>query len=103
MQHAASLKKLSSDALRSTRRASEHHRAELDGLHRETLTHMRWLLLWPLAATVLLSLLMLMLVAVATWTTYRLDQVDEAQIALDHSSASLAAQQQAAQQVPHQV
>lgn len=100
-QHACGLKKLLSDGLRSTRSASERHRAQLDGLHRETLTHMRWLLLWPVAATVLLSLLML--IAVAIWTTYRLDQVDQAQTALDQLSASLTAQQQAAQQVPQQV
>lgn len=97
-QHASGLKKLLSDALRSTRSASERQRAELDQLHQETLTRIRWLLLWPVAATVLMSLLML--IAVATWTTYRLEQVAEAQSALDQASANLAAQQQTAQQVP---
>ena len=96
-QHAAGLKKLFFDALRSTRSASERHRAEVETLHQTTLTRMHWLLLWPIAATVLLSLLML--VAVATWTTYQLDRVEQAQAALDQESVSLAAQQQATQPV----
>lgn len=97
-QHVSGLKKLLSVDLRSIRSALERQRAELDQLHQETLTRIRWLLLWPVAATVLMSLLML--IALATWTTYRLDQVAEAQTALDQTSSNLAAQQQAAHQVP---
>lgn len=100
-QHVSGLKKLLSVELRSIRSASERQRAELDELHQETLTRIRWLLLWPVAATVLLSLLVL--IVVATWSTYRLDQVEQAQAALDESSVNLSAQQQAAQQQVQQV
>lgn len=97
-QHAASLKKLSFDALRSTRRALERHCSEVDALHHQTLTRMRWLLLWPVAATVLLSLLIVLVVA--GWTSYQLDQIGQAQAAVDRTTEALVAQQQAAKQVP---
>lgn len=96
-QHVSGLKKLLSVELRSIKSVSERHRAEVDQLHQETLTRIRWLLSWPLAATVLMSLLML--IAVAAWATYRLDQVAEAQSALDQTSANLAAERLATQQV----
>ena len=95
-QHVSGLKALLSVELRSIKSVSERHRAEVNQLHQGTLSRIRWLLIWPVAATVLMSLLML--IAVAIWTTHRLDQVDQAQAALDQSSVNLAAQQQAAQQ-----
>ena len=97
-QHVSGLKKLLSVELRSIKSVSERHHAEVDKLHQETLKRMRWLLLWPLVTPLVVSLLML--IAAATWTTYRLKQVAEAQSALDQASANLAAQEQTAQQVP---
>lgn len=97
-QHAACLKKLSSDARHSMRGALELHRAEIDNAHKRTLTHMRWLLLWPVAMTVMSALLIVL--AVAGWTSLRLDQIDQAQGQIDQAIAALVAQQQAAQQVP---
>ena len=99
-QHASGLKKLLRDELRSIKSASEHHRAAVDKVQQETLTRIRWLLLWPVATTVLTSLLIL--IAVATWTTYRLDQVDQAQAALERASADLATAHQAQQLQPVQ-
>ena len=100
-QHVSGLKKLLSVELRSIKSVSERHRVELDQLHQGTLTRIRWLLLWPVAATVLMSLAVL--IAVAIWTSYRLDQISDAQAALDQSSVNLAAQQQAQQATQHQV
>jgi hypothetical protein len=99
-QHASGLKQLLNADLRSTKSALERHRSVVGHLHQETIARIRWMLLWPVMTTVLLSLLML--VVVVTWTTYRLDQVSEAQNALDQASAGLTAKQQAAQQVPPQ-
>ena len=95
-EHASGLKKLLRDELRSIKSVSERHRVEVGKVQQETLTRIRWLLLWPVAATVLMSLLIL--IAVAIWTTYRLDQVDQAQAALERASAELATAQQAQHQ-----
>lgn len=97
-QHEKSLKRLSYDALRSTRSAMERHAAELETMHLATAARMRWLLLWPVLMSVLVSVLMVG--TVTTWSLHRLDQVNDAQRTLDESSAALAAQQQAQSQIP---
>ena len=99
--HNESLRKLSGGALRSMRSALEAHAAELDGMQRATAARTRWLLLWPVLMSMLVSVLMV--VTVTAWATYRLDQVNDAQAVLDQSSVNLAAQQQAQQARQHQV
>lgn len=99
-QHAESLKKLSSDALRSTRSGMERHAAELETMHLTMAARIRWLLLWPLLATV--SMAVLIGSVTVAWSMYRLDQIGDAQAALNQSSVNLAAQQQQ-QATQHQV
>ena len=98
-QHAETLKKLSSDARRSTARALEAHAAELDRMHRATAARMKWLLLWPSLATVLMSVLIGSVTM--AWSMYRLDQIDDAQRALDQAQVIASSAAPAAQQVPH--
>jgi len=97
-QHVASLKKLLSAEHHSIKSGLELHRAELDGLHRRTLSRMRWLLLWPIATLLLTSVLIVL--GLAGWATYRLDQIDQAQAALDRAMAQLAAREALHSQTP---
>ena len=87
-QHADTLKKLSSDARRSTRSGLERHAAELETMHLTMAARMRWLLLWPLLATVLMAVLIGSVTL--AWSMYRLDQIADAQRALDQATASSA-------------
>ncbi len=97
-QHVASLKKLLYAEHCSIKSALELQRAELDGLHRRTLCRMRWMLLWPIAALLLTSALIVL--GVAGWTSYRLDQIDQAQAAVDRATAQLAAREALHSQTP---
>ena len=96
-QHAESLKKLSSDARRSTRSAFQRHATELETMHGTMAARMKWLLLWPVLATVFMSVLIGS--ATLAWSMYRLDQIGDAQHSLDQATASSAAL--AAQQASH--
>lgn len=91
-QHAQSLSALSSAALATTKAAiqaqqrelasllktgiqtEKTHQQQLAQLHAQTLQRLRWLMLWPVLASVLLGLLLV--AGAAGWSWWRLDQLD---------------------------
>lgn len=61
-------------ALKASQKAVKMHAADLQALHSETLKRLRWLMLWPLVATVLLCLLMLASATIySAWTVSQAD------------------------------
>jgi hypothetical protein len=74
-KHAEGLRKLSDDALTTTKTAIKSQRLVLDDLHALTLRRIRWLMLWPLLASAGLSLLML--ASAGAWSWWKLSQMDD--------------------------
>ncbi len=73
-QHAQGLQKLSEAALNTTKSAIQRQNQALDQLHGQTLRRLRWLMLWPLLASV--SLALLILASASGWAWWRLSQMD---------------------------
>ena len=67
--HADSLKKLSDDALNTTRNATQRHATELEKLHSSTAQRLRWLMFWPLLSSVCLSILIVLAASLWGWWT----------------------------------
>lgn len=67
--HADSLKKLSEDALNTTRAATQRHAMELEKLHSSTVQRLRWLMFWPLLSSVCLSILIVLAASLWGWWT----------------------------------
>lgn len=74
-QHESALKALSSAALRTTERVMAAHQKTLTQMHSEHQKRLRLALLWPLAATAILSLLIL--AATTTWAWLRLTDLQQ--------------------------
>lgn len=74
-QHAEGLQKLSAAALNTTKSATQRQILALDQLHAETLKRLRWLMLWPLLASVVLCLSMV--AGASLWSWWKLSEVDD--------------------------
>lgn len=73
-KHAKGLQELSADALTTTKGAIQRQSQALDQVHGETLKRLRWLMLWPLLASICLSLVIV--AGASLWTWWKLGQVD---------------------------
>lgn len=74
-QHAQGLQKLSAAALATTRSAIQRHSQALDQMHSESLKRLRWLMLWPLVASLVLCLSMV--AGASLWSSWKLSQLDD--------------------------
>jgi len=74
-QHAQGLQKLSDAALSTTKGAIQRQSAAMEQMHAETLQRLRWLMLWPVLASICLSLLIVL--SASGWAWWKLGQVDD--------------------------
>jgi CHASE3 domain sensor protein len=74
-QHAQGLQKLSEAALNTTKGVIQRQNQAIDEMHSKTLQRLRWLMMWPLLASICLGV---MIVAGASlWSWWKLGQVDD--------------------------
>lgn len=71
-QHAQSLQKLLSDALATTEAAIQHQAEALNALHQASLRRLRWLMLWPVLASLCIALLLP--IAAGAWSWWTVNQ-----------------------------
>lgn len=74
-QHAQGLQKLSEAALNTTKGAIQRQNQAIDKMHSETLQRLRWLMMWPLLASICLSLVIV--AGASLWSWWKLGQVDD--------------------------
>ena len=87
-QMGASLQKLSANALSKTESLIRDQSKAIDQLHVQTSRRLRWLMSWPLLASICLSLAML--VGASSWAKWEMDQANET-VRLANAKAALSA------------
>jgi len=74
-QHASGFKKLSEAGVSTTKKAIERQAEELDELHSLTLQRISWMMLWPVASTLVLCLAMLG--GAALYSSWKVSQAED--------------------------